>query len=164
MADLKVRSIVCDRALNPILEASSGRILVVPDSKYPALSAFMIRNFSHVCLHESVASVLSPLVERQSVGLESPITFVRRNFKRCLHLLASNGTIAQGSTRGAGGGESYLSPIDWDFIQEAYGVQCDMSSPPLSASLLPDGLTDSDHWELLLLAAALCAKLWFQMK
>jgi hypothetical protein len=163
-AQLGVLNIVVDRRLNPLLAREAANMVVLPDAvRFPHSNSFVLAHFRKDCLHPALAPIFSPLAERQSVGLQSPAVKIRTDFKRCLRLMVKDALSSP-----FGSEEATDEVISWGLISELYERSSFSQEQEVGAVAgarpIPNGFTDKNNWELLLLAAILCAKQWHRMK
>ena len=169
-AGLKLCQLMVDRGLNRRLARDAAFLLVLPDPiECPAASAFVLRHYAEHCLHPGLATLFSVVGEKQSVGFESACERIQRTWAHSLRLAAEDETALSSWTPGTAAlaessTESNFDELGqlWALVGEVYG------RPPApgqfsvqSSSTLPPGLSDVDHWELLVFAAITCAKQWF---
>jgi hypothetical protein len=168
-ANFKVCQLMVDRGLNRRLPRDAAALLVLPDpDQCPAATAFVLRHYAEHCLHPGLVTLFSLVADRQSVGFESACERIQRRWRHSLRLAAEDmTTMASETPATAALAASSTDELDqlWTLVSEVYG------RPPASGLFavespvtLPPGLSDVDHWELLVFAAITCAKQWFVMQ
>ena len=173
-AHLETGHVVIDAALNPQLARDATALLVLPDAgSCPAATALVLRHFGEHCLHPTLVPLFVPVADRQSVGLETPCARVQRTFKRSLRLAvgdaitplpAPSAAAAAGVASGVDDSNDGLDVV-WALVSEVYErPMVSEASAQDGETVIPSGLSDADHWELLMWAAITCAKQWIRMQ
>jgi hypothetical protein len=168
-----IRYLVVERGLQM---RDKQTMLVFPDEdRWPSATAFVLCHFRERCLHPSLASIFAPIADRQSVGLESPASWITQSFKTSLRLAIADTTtpiIANAEQTTASGvasaGQSGQSLANvWALLSEVLERPLVAASTTVWANAADDDrsrLCHGDSWDLLLWAAITCAHQWHRMQ